>query len=122
MKSAEEWANNYTGRLIPSRVAEDFTNKKPAMVSAEQAIFEAFERIEGAVKELLAGEISVHVIQNIYYQAFAKKIWKVMRTHLGGAIAVEEIAILKAQYTSKGMTGTVLQKIIDTIFSPMLPA
>jgi hypothetical protein len=92
------------------------------MVQTETGIFQEFERIEAAVKELLAGETGVHTIQNIYYQAFAKRVWIVMRKHLGGELAVEEIAILVTQYTSKGMSGTVLQKIVDTIFSPELPA
>jgi len=122
MKSQEEWMANYTNHLIPARVGEDFGNKKPSMVAVETGIFEEFERIEGAVKELLAGETGVQVITNIFYQAFAKKVLRVMQKHLGGTIANSEIGILKTQYTSKGLSGTVLQKIIDTIFSPMLPA
>ena len=122
MRTPDEWMANYTNHLIPSRVAEDFTTKKPSMVETETGIFEEFQRIEGAVKELLAGETGPTSIQNIYYQAFAKRVWKVLRKHVGGSIAVIEIGILKTQYTSKGLTGTVLQKIIDTFFSPVLPA
>ena len=122
MISQDEWVENYTNKLIPSRVAEDFTNKKISMVATETGIFEDFLQLEGAVKEILAGETGPTSIQNIYYQAFAKRVWKVLRKHLGGSIALMEIGILKTQYTSKGLTGTVLQKIVDTIFSPMLPA
>jgi hypothetical protein len=121
MSDANQRISNYTYGIIPSRVQEDFTAKKPAMVASITDRFAEMYQIEQLVKGVLASEVAVTCISNAYYQAFAKEIYKVQRTHPGGAQLNGEVALLVAKWKGRGLTEAVLIRIRNECFSIPAP-
>jgi len=112
--------DNYNVGVIPERVKEDFTTKKPDMLTQETSIFHQLEDVEAHVRGILGGETNVSVIQYPFYQAFAKEAWKVHVHYGGGNVVINEVALLVAKWKDRGLTEATLNKIRDEVFG--LPA
>jgi len=110
---------NYS-RLNPTRVMEDFTAKKPDMITQETAIFAELEGIEEHVRGILSGE-TASTIQYPFYQAFAKEVWKLHRHYGGGNPVIDEVALLVYKWKTRGLTEAVLNKIRDEVFAIPAP-
>jgi hypothetical protein len=107
--------DNYNYGVNPKRVEEDFTYKKPDMISQETGIFHRLEEIEGHVKGILSGE-TVSVIQYPFYHAFAKELYRVQTRYGGGSACIAEAEILVVKWTARGLTKATLGKIRDEVF------
>jgi hypothetical protein len=119
---ANERIQNYSDKLIPVRVQEDLTTKKPSMVALVTVIFNEQSTIEDRVKGVLSGE-AVNSISYPWYHAFSREVWKAQRRFGGGTALVNEVALLVYKWKTRGMTEAILDKIRDEVFAiPAPPA
>jgi len=112
---------NYSAKVIPQRVMEDFTTKKPDMITQETAVFHQLEDVEAHVRGILGGETGVSVIQYPFYQAFAKEVWKVHMHYGGGNTVINEVALLVEKWKARGLTEATLNKVRDEVFGIPAP-
>ena len=119
-KSANSRINNYTTKLIPARVAEDFTSKMPTMVSGETTQINQLTDIEDRVRGILATEPVISMDYPKYY-AFTKEVYGLQRRLEGGNALITEVALCQAKWTARGCTGTVLDTIRNSVFAIPAP-
>ena len=121
LTGVNERIQNYSDKLIPARVAEDLTTKKPAMVSMETVIFNELVTIEDRVKGVLSGETE-NTIFYPWFHDFSREVWKAQRRFGGGTALVNEVALLVYKWKTRGLTEAVLTKIRDEVFAIPAPA
>jgi hypothetical protein len=119
-KSANSRINNYTTKLIPARVAEDFTAKMPTMVSAETTQINQMTDIEDRVRGILATEAVISMAYPKYY-AFSKEVYGLQRHLEGGNALITEVALCEAKWTARGCTSAVLDTIRTSVFAIPAP-
>ncbi|MEO0107640.1 MAG: hypothetical protein ABIK62_00475 [candidate division WOR-3 bacterium] len=121
MRSVEDRIRNYTDGVIPERVKEDFTTKKPIMVAKITDLFNQLTTIEDRVKGVLSGE-SVATCDYVKYHCFAREVWKKQRRFGGGTGLIDEVALLVAKWRARGCTDSVLTKIRNEVFALQPPS
>ena len=122
MSDATKRINDYTYGVIPSRVQEDFTAKKPQMVAAVTQRFSDLYHLEQQVKGVLASEGTVTVRDVPWYHDFAREIYGKQRSFPGGAQLNSEIAVILAKWKARGLTEAVLIRVRNECFSIPAPA
>jgi len=106
----------YDAKLIATNVGQDLTAKKPDMITQETSIFNALENLEAMVRGILSGTETIPSCDLPWYHDFARQCWKVKTHYGGGYFCINEIAILKTWWTSRGLDAASLQAIIDECF------
>ena len=103
-------------KLIPSRVAEDFTNKKPTMVAklATNWIPYIYPMLL-ALPALLAGQtVPPKRAQVGSYFAFMQECAAAKRKHPDSTV-LEDYAEIKAKWVTRGLTSDICGQILEEI-------
>lgn len=120
--TAMDRIENYSNKLIPAQVAEDFTTMKPGMVAVETLVFSELTDIEDRVKAITATKVAVTVKQAIWYQNFARKAYQIRRTWLGGDTLDGLYAALVDLYKARGLVEATCLQILNEVFAWTPPA
>lgn len=98
-RSAEQRLNSYTAKVVPSKIATDFTNMKSMMVDQMTTVAGEQVQLEHATKGVLAGLPELTVLYPAY-MAFVKKLYKKQQSAMGGATLKTFGDALSAYYVS----------------------
>ena len=118
--SLDDRVRKYTEGVIPARIAEDFTTKKPVMVSKVTERMTELTTIEDRVKGVLSSEAAL-TCDYVKYHNFAREIYKLQRRFGGGVGMVDEVALVLAKWQARGCTNAILTKIRNNIFAVSAP-
>ena len=121
-RSAANRASNYAFGLQPERVKQNLEAKKPEMTARQQEAAARAVEIEELVVGLLGSEPSVTTMLYGMYFTFAKQINKRQTNMPGGAGLNNEVAVLVAAWTMRGLNERILARIRDEVFSIPAPA
>jgi len=108
--------DNYTSKLIPARVAEDFTNKKPSMVTKLSISWVQFiYPMLIALPALLAAETTPPKRAQVgSYFAFMQECAAAKRRH-PDATVLEDYAEIEAKWVTRGLTADICDDILTDI-------
>jgi len=123
VRSATQRIQNYTDKLIPTRVKEDFETKKPAMLTRFSTATNEITYIQDRVRGILSGETVLPGWHVAKYQAFAMELYRAYKQWRGGTQLITKTAILIYKWKAFGCTQSVLEKIRDEVFAapPVVP-
>ena len=104
---------NYTNKLVPARVAEDFTNKKPSMVSKLSITWVQYiYPMLIALPALLAGQAPLLLRAQVgSYFAFMQECAAAKRMH-PDATVLEDYAEIEAKWVTRGLTSDICDQIL----------
>jgi hypothetical protein len=122
MTSATKRIENYTSKLIPSRVKEDFETKKPAMLVRYTATTDEICTIQDRVRGILSGETVYPGWPVARYQAFAMEIYRAQKQWRGGNQLIQLAALIIAKWKFRGCAEPILAKIRDEVFAIPAPS
>jgi len=121
MQGSDERIQNYTEKLIPARVQEDFVEKKPSMLARIGDAIRDRVVIESRLRSILSGE-AVSTVDFIGYLSFALKVDKLHRRWGGGSDLINAVALVVYEWKTLGYTEAVLAKIREELFSIPAPS
>jgi len=99
----DKWTAKLSGDVRKQR----YDAQKPQMVKLETEATNALVKIEEEVKQLIRGELLLHVP---YYIIFGKELYRLSKSSSSQAW-INEAEILQAKWTARGLNGLVLNKI-----------
>jgi hypothetical protein len=111
---------NWTAKLIPTRVQEDFTARMPSMSNryTNWAVYQA--NLIAEVKAILAAG-SEPLTSEHFYCAFAMELASLQKKHKGAQL-IDETALRLAKWKARGLTEQTLIDIRDNVFGIAAPA
>jgi hypothetical protein len=106
MRRLEKWDAKYTGQAMPP-VMGPYKSKMLAQLST---IFGQLETLENEVKTILGEIATVQTIQNPFYHAYAKELYRLSKKFSGSAYT-NEAALVTFKWTARGLNPPALTRI-----------
>jgi hypothetical protein len=107
---------NYTSKLIPARVAEDFTQRKPKMVEKLGVSWVAYIYPMLLALPILLADQTVPPKRALVgsYFAFMQECAAAKRRHPDVTV-LEDYAEIEAKWVTRGLTGDICEQILEEI-------
>ena len=113
---------SYVLKLKAERVKEDFTTRKPRMLSYLETAFGSLANMQNQVTAVLAAH-DISTANYPSYRAFAGSLWRLVHKFGGGLGVIAEANLQIAKWRSRGCDETTLIAIRNDVFNiPAPPA
>jgi hypothetical protein len=110
----------WNAKFDTTRVKETLDAMRPAMLANVTAVFPMLTAMELQVKQTCDAS-GVPTIQYPFYLNFGREIWALNRKEVSGESLAQEVAVLSAKWTARGLTQAVLQAIRTDVFNVGAP-
>ena len=111
---------NWNVKYNTERIKATLDEKRPGMLASVTAVFPMITAMELQVKQVCDGK-GVPTIQYPFYLNFGREIWALTRKEVSGESLAQEVAVLSAKWTARGLTQAVLQAIRTDVFNVGAP-
>jgi hypothetical protein len=111
-------SEDYNLKLIPARVAEDFTAKATRMQQTFSSLADEMITLEESVRTILAGVTpATPVLLQSGYQALAKEMWGHIYRGSTGTMTQQWCDILTQKYIAYGLLDSTIAAIMLACFT-----
>ncbi len=110
----------WNAKYDTTRIKATLDELRPAMLAAVTAVFPLITAMELQVKQTCDAS-GVPTIQYPFYLNFGREIWALTRKEVSGESLAQEVAVLSAKWTARGLTQAVLQAIRTDVFNVGAP-
>ncbi len=110
----------WNAKFDTTRIKETLDAMRPAMLANVTAVFPLLTAMELQVKQTCDAS-GVPTIQCPFYLNFGREIWALTRKEVSGESLAQEVAVLSAKWTARGLTQAVLQAIRTDVFNAGAP-
>ena len=110
----------WNAKYDTTRIKATLDELRPAMLAAVTAVFPLITAMELQVKQTCDAS-GVPTIQYPFYLNFGREIWALTRKEVSGESLAQEVAVLLAKWTARGLTQAVLQAIRSEVFNVGAP-
>ena len=110
----------WNAKYDTTRVKAILDEMRPTMLANVTAVFPMITAMELQVKQVCDGA-GVPTIQYPFYLNFGREIWALTRKEVSGESLAQEVAVLSAKWTARGLTQAVLQAIRTDVFNVGAP-
>ena len=111
---------NWNAKFNTERIKGILDDLRPAMLASVTAVFPMITAMELQVKQTCDAS-GVPTIQYPFYLNFGREIWALTRREVSGESLAQEVAVLSAKWTARGLTQAVLQAIRTDVFNVGAP-
>ncbi len=111
---------NWNAKFNTERIKGILDDLRPAMLASVTAVFPMITAMELQVKQTCDAS-GVPTIQYPFYLNFGREIWALTRKEVSGESLAQEVAVLLAKWTARGLTQAVLQAIRSEVFNVGAP-
>ena len=111
---------NWNAKFNTERIKGILDDLRPAMLASVTAVFPMITAMELQVKQTCDAS-GVPTIQYPFYLNFGREIWALTRKEVSGESLAQEVAVLSAKWTARGLTQAVLQAIRTDVFNVGAP-
>jgi len=110
----------WNAKFNTERIKGILDDTRPAMLANVTAVFPLITAMELQVKQTCDAS-GVPTIQYPFYLNFGREIWALTRKEVSGESLAQEVAVLIAKWTARGLTAPVLQAIRSEVFNVGAP-
>ena len=110
----------WNAKFNTERIKGILDDMRPAMLANVTAVFPLITAMELQVKQTCDAS-GVPTIQYPFYLNFGREIWALTRKEVSGESLAQEVAVLIAKWTARGLTAPVLQAIRSEVFNVGAP-
>lgn len=119
MNDAYHRIQAYHNKFDPARIEAILTARRASMETKLTTVFINQESVEALVRATLAGITGSGAptsIQSPFYQAASKQMMKCVDHWAGGGITDQEMGIIIATWTARGLKETTLEQLAYEVF------
>ena len=110
----------WNAKFDTTRIKGILDDMRPGMLASVTAVFPLLTAMELQVKQTCDAS-GVPTIQYPFYLNFGREIWALTRKEVSGESLAQEVAVLSAKWTARGLTQAVLQAIRTDVFNVGAP-
>ena len=110
----------WNAKFNTERIKGILDDMRPAMLANVTAVFPLITAMELQVKQTCDAS-GVPTIQYPFYLNFGREIWALTRKEVSGESLAQDVAVLIAKWTARGLTAPVLQAIRSEVFNVGAP-